>query len=183
MNGLIFLFILYVILTFLYFTKPKKVKPLAIYTYSNGQKLLHNDNGPAYIDSIGTEEWYQYGNLHREDGPARLEDDTQYWFKNDLKHRIDGPAVIRINNDYSGFDFEWYQNGLLHRIDGPAIELADGHREWWIEGKKHRLDGPAIEELNELDLDSYKQWWYKGNQIQCNSQSEFNRLIKLKIFW
>ena len=49
----------------------------------------------------------------------------------------------------------YYLNDKLHRIDGPAREWANGAKEWWIEGK----------------------------QIKCNSQEEFERLIKLKLFW
>lgn len=33
-------------------------------------EVSHRENGPSYIDNDGTEWWYQYGVLHRTDGPA-----------------------------------------------------------------------------------------------------------------
>ena len=43
----------------------------------------------------------------------------------------------------------------LHREDGPAIESANGDKYWYINGKK----------------------------IDCKTQDEFLRLIKMKAFW
>lgn len=65
----------------------------------------------------------------------------------------------------------------LHRVDGPAIEWHDGYKEWYLHGKIHRLDGPAIENSN-----GTKSWYYEGEFINCNSQQEFKRLIKLRTF-
>jgi len=70
----------------------------------------------------------------------------------------------------------WYLNGLLHREDGPAIEWSNGDKSWYFNGKHHRSDGPAIECIN-----GYKAWWYQGKLIDCSSQKEFERLIKLKV--
>lgn len=50
---------------------------------------------------------------------------------------------------------EHTKNNKYHRIDGPAIEWYDGHSEWY----------------------------YEGEYINCNSQEEFGRLIKMKAFW
>lgn len=59
---------------------------------------------------------------------------------------------------------------------------------WWdVESstKRHRLDGPAIEyklaESNPNE-ESYNEWWYKGKFIDCSSQQEFERKIKLLAF-
>jgi len=49
----------------------------------------------------------------------------------------------------------WYRDDLLHREDGPDIEYSNGSKEWYYEGKK----------------------------IECSSNDEFLRLIKLKAFW
>ena len=49
----------------------------------------------------------------------------------------------------------WYLGFLLHREDGPAVELFYG----------------------------YKEWWYHGKWVDCSSQEEFERLIKLKALW
>lgn len=57
----------------------------------------------------GTIEYHnEYGQLHREDGPA-----------------IEWADGIK----------EWYLNGKLHRTDGPAIEWADGTKHWYIDGQ------------------------------------------------
>lgn len=39
-------------------------------TYRNSAGELHREDGPARIWSSGTREWYINGKLHREDGPA-----------------------------------------------------------------------------------------------------------------
>lgn len=72
----------------------------------------------------------------------------------------------------------WYQNGKIHRLDGPAIKYADGRMDWYQDDKHHRLDGPAIEYA-----DGHKIWFVEGKLINCNSQEEFDRLLKLKAFW
>jgi hypothetical protein len=75
-------------------------------------------------------------------------------------------------------DKEWWLNGKLHRENGPAIEFASGYKEWWLNGELHREDGPAI-----LGTYGAKQWWYHGKQLDCNTQEEFERLLKLRAFW
>jgi hypothetical protein len=72
----------------------------------------------------------------------------------------------------------YYLNNRRHRIDGPAIEYSTGIKYWYQNGKLHRLDGPAIEWYN-----GDKVWYYKDKYIECNSQEEFERIIKLKLFW
>jgi hypothetical protein len=94
------------------------------------------------------------------------------WAKNGELHRENGPAV----STYSAK--KWYQNGKRHRLDGPAIEFANGNKEWYQHGKCHREDGPAIE-----DADGNKSWYINGKHINCNTQEEFERLLKLKMFW
>jgi len=72
----------------------------------------------------------------------------------------------------------WYKDDLLHREDGPAIEWANGLKYWYKNDKCHREDGPAFEGAN-----GYKAWYYHGKKVNCSSQQEFERLVKLKIFW
>jgi len=72
----------------------------------------------------------------------------------------------------------WYLNNDLHREDGPAVEWANGDKSWYFHSKLHRLDGPAIEYAN-----GSKSWWYHGERINCSSQEEFERLIRLKVLW
>ena len=80
-----------------------------------------------------------YGNLHREDGPAKeLADGGYEYFLNGLRHRDGGqPAVVHANGDKM-----WYENDKLHRNDGPAVEKADGF-EWWQGGEKW-LQGSTV---------------------------------------
>ena len=72
----------------------------------------------------------------------------------------------------------FHLNGKLHRIGKPAIECVDGHKSWWVNGKRHRIDGPAAEYPN-----GNKEWWVNGKYIECSTQEEFDRLIKLSSFW
>jgi hypothetical protein len=91
-------------------------------------------------------------------------------------------------------DKYWYLNGQLHRKDGPAIDLSSGtskyHREdgaayidkggqhWYRHGLLHRIDGPAIE------LVDGTQWWFiDGIELDCETQEEFEQLIRLRAFW
>ena len=57
----------------------------------------------------GTQCWYLNGDLHREDGPAKIFlDGSQFWYLNDKLHREDGPAVI-----YSNSTQFWFLNEEL----------------------------------------------------------------------
>jgi hypothetical protein len=87
-------------------------------------------------------------------------------------HREDGPAVI-LNN---GSKF-WYLNNKRHRLDGPANEWFNGNKSWWINGKRHRIDGPAF------TYAGIEEWWYNDKRIDCKTQEEFERLIRIKAFW
>lgn len=77
-------------------------------------------------------EWYQNGELHREDGPAIEHfDGTKVWCRNGFLHREDGPA-IECTSGYKA----WYQNGERHREDGPAITYSDGDKSWFLNNRK-----------------------------------------------
>ena len=100
----------------------------------------------------GTKEWIKNGDLHREDGPAKIYvDGGEYWYKNGERHREDGPAVIY----HTGHE-EWFKNGQYHREDGPAIIYTNGRKEWYQNGKRHRLGGPAVIHVND------KKMWYEN---------------------
>ena len=62
---------------------------------------------------------------------------------------------------------------LIHKK--PKFLL--GVKEWRINGKLHREDGPAIEFAN-----GNKEWYYKGDWIDCKDNQEFLRMIKLLAF-
>lgn len=78
----------------------------------------------------------------------------------------------------------FYKNLNLHRNNGPAIEYKDGTKKWFQYGLKHREDGPAVTYKRIInDYFMSDEWWYKGKKILCQSQEEFERLIKLRMFW
>ena len=72
----------------------------------------------------------------------------------------------------------WYKDGEHHRDDGPAIECINGDKFWIIQGKIHRVDGPAIEYAN-----GNKSYYYLNKRIECKSDEEYFKLLKLKAFW
>jgi transposase InsO family protein len=97
--------------------------------YQHGVK--HRDNDlPAYVDeAINRSEWYQYGELHRDnDLPAAVHANKIEYYINDRLHRDNGPAFI--NNGYSAY----YKHGNRHRIDGPAVIYSSGAVEYYIDG-------------------------------------------------
>ena len=67
---------------------------------------------------------------------------------------------------------------LYHRLNAPAFEYHSGQKYWYQHGKLHRLDGPA---KNYSNLD--KSWYYQGQIINCSSQEEFERWLKLRLLW
>jgi len=100
----------------------------------------------------------------------------QEYFKDEyynIHHRVDGPAIT----DADGNQW-WLQNGIYHRLDGPAAEFVEGQKEWFINNQLHREDGPAI-----ITADGDEFWYINGSQINCNSQKEFEKYLKLKGFW
>lgn len=89
-------------------------------------------------------------------------------------------GLIITTMGYRGdlFHKAWYVDDRLHRENGPAVIQYNGTEEWWLNGVRHREDGPALESANGI-----KEWWINGKKINCTSQEEFKRLIKLKVFW
>jgi len=73
----------------------------------------------------------------------------------------------------------WFLNDKLHRENGPAVVTSGGVKLWYINGKLHREDGHALEYTST----GYKEWYYHDKRIDCFSQEDFERLIKVKVFW
>jgi hypothetical protein len=120
------------------------------------------------IDNRGNKRWFnESGFLHRIEGPAvEMSDGTKCWYINGKLHRKDGPARIESNGNK-----EWWINGECHREDGPARIESNGNKEWWIHGRPHRIEGPAIER------DGNFSWYFRGSEMKCNTQEEFQVLI------
>jgi len=82
--------------------------------------------------------------------------------------------MAKINNNIDYVD----DQGRLHREGGPASIDSLGAKYWFIHGEKHREDGPAIE------WEDGDKWWYLNDKrIKCNTQEEFELLMKLQLFW
>ena len=122
------------------------------YWYDYG--ILHRKNGPAIELSDGTKIYYYYGMKHRSNGPALI---TKFgdniWYNSGFVHRKNGPAIQWKNGTN-----EWYFNGQRHNSNGPAVILVNGTRKWYNMDKLHRLDGPAI-----IYSDGYKEWYVDGS--------------------
>lgn len=118
---------------------------------------VHRVDGPAFI-SKNEEIWYNYGKIHRLEGPALIRRKTngkinyRAWYYEGVFHRNDGPAV----EDWSKDLILFYQFGKKHRLDGPAV-LERGNVEWYKNGKLHRIDGPAIP--------SEDRWYFNGIEV------------------
>lgn len=82
-----------------------------------------------------------------------------------------------IYEGYSGAKYH-YLNNEIHREDGPAVEFTDGTKHWYFNGKLHNIHGPAI-----INADGSEAWSLNDELINCSSQKEFERLMRLKAFW
>jgi len=92
----------------------------------------------------------------------------------------DGNGNIVFIEDDDGK--HWYNEaGDYHREDGPAIEWWNGRRQWYYRGKLHRENGPAI--YWSQGIANPEEWYYRGKKIECSTQIEFDRIIKMKAFW
>jgi len=71
--------------------------------------------------------------------------------------------------------------------DGCKIRKHNGGAISYFDNKKryHRLDGPATTySFDYTDgRSSTPKWFYHGQYIDCKSQEEFDRIIRLKAFW
>ncbi len=135
-------------------TPPCCLKEMVEYRDEDGQ--WHRDDGPAVIESNGSQWWFRHGQLHRDDGPAMIHSVGRLeWCQYGECHRDGGPARIYVDGTR-----EWYQHGKLHRDDGPAVIYADGVKEWYQHGDLHRDDGPA-----RIWPDGSQQWYWHDEEV------------------
>jgi len=76
----------------------------------------------------------------------------------------------------------WYeQDNRYHRLNGPSLICSSGYKYWYRRcncySHLHRTDGPALESPNA------NFWYYNGSKIECSTQEEFERIIKLRLLW
>jgi len=126
-------------------------KDLCSQEWKDERGQLHRDDGPAKITGDGTSYWYQNGQSHRVDGPAVIfSHGSEHWCQHGVLHRDnDLPAVISDDGRN-----EWYSKGWHHRKNNPAILRPDGSQEWLINGHHHRINGPAI-----IKADGTREWY------------------------
>jgi hypothetical protein len=73
-------------------------------------------------------------------------------------------------------------------INEPEID-SYGNKRYYKDGKLHREDGPAIEWVNgdkylfSNTFTAHNDWYFNGLKINCSSQEEFEKIIKLKVYW
>jgi hypothetical protein len=106
-------------------------------------KLHSVDDHPSVIIDSGKElQWHKYGWRHREEriGPAWIKNNGifQIYYNMDEIHRSNGPAMIEPESQ------KWYHLGKLHRKDGPAVIYIDGKVEWHWRGTKYNLNDWAV---------------------------------------
>ena len=121
-----------------------------IFWYKNGN--LHREDGPAYIDSSGYEEWWLNGKNYFSESEWKKELEKlkkKSPIKKKIEKKIDS-KVLKLNSkkdsipeNYTGVvEWEeqekeykvWLKDGEWHREDGPAIVYNDGEKEWWLDG-------------------------------------------------
>lgn len=129
-----------------------KIDELLVH-YQNNQ--IHRDDGPAMIDDKGISRWYQYGYHHRDDGPACNYNGTEYWYQFGKLHRDDGPAQSTPEGHMM-----WFQYGVSHRDDGPGFIDDKGNQIWLYCGIKHRFDGPAM-----IFADGNVSWFWNDEHV------------------
>jgi len=104
------------------------------------------------VYECGTKEWYQNGNLHREDGPAiEYVDGGKFWY---YKGIFAGAGDKPNTKLWTRLTSHELNGGPL--LNGCIVEL-NGAKRWYVNDQLHREDGPAVERV-----DMYKLWYFNG---------------------
>lgn len=87
----------------------------------------------GWIKENGRYYHWMFDKLHREDGPAVIneKDQVEEWYLNGQRHRIGGPAYDSPNVKV------WMEYNQLHRIDGPAYVYIDGRKQYFIRDREY----------------------------------------------
>lgn len=100
-----------------------------------------------------------YGDLHRDDGPARVMPDvtdgrtlSQEWFSHGRRHRADGPAEIESHVNLAAV--------------AAANARTDSFSIWWLDGARHRGDGPSRVAFDATaGIENASEYHYRGRQV------------------
>jgi hypothetical protein len=157
--------------------------------------VIHRDGAPALIvrdpdeGLVYLEEWYQAGQLHRVDGPARRlinhgeREITEAWFLRGKEHRQDGPALRTVSHE-TGIVLreEWALDGQEGRVHGPALVCRDpisgiAVEECWIfRGNLHRIGGPAwIKRDKDTGVAYESEWHVHGYRHRTDGHAVIHR--------
>jgi hypothetical protein len=122
------------------------------------------------------------------DENGKLKKQIGFWIENGEKHfyekelsYIDDTGTPHY---YSGPEAD---NEICIDLDGKEIRLHRGDTYmFWYKGNyiTHRLGGPAMiinDDCCDKDED-VEEWYYEGKKIDCSSQEEFERILKLRLF-
>jgi len=80
-------------------------------------------------------------------------DYRDWYYKDEIK------KTYFINTDYTAYYSHDQQS--YHRLSGPA-------RSWG---------------QNNVNFPGRQEWWIDGEKINCSTQEEFEKIVKLKAFW
>lgn len=149
--------------------------------------VIHRTDGPAVTIAdpesglVVLQEYYDMGELHRIDGPARIEillqagepwRRTEAYYLHGLRHRADGPATLCFDcRTGLVLHEEWRRDGLLHRKGAPASITRDQttgvavNEYWYMDGQQHRVDGPASTWRDEKTGIATMQHWFQRDSF------------------
>lgn len=161
-------------------------------------RMLHNEEGPAYILHSETKYtciYYTNNKLHRNDGPCKISHDylnkkltIEFYFMNKLQ-RNDGPASININYDNSDMRTKetWYQMGNVHRNDDPACTEKLNNRivneKWYSNGVMYKEITPFTEITKKTNIKKFTD--QEGN-VHNNEKCAYEHMIdgkQLKLWY
>jgi len=142
--------------------------------YLRGKKHM-DDGDPAETlftedGKVAIQRWYEYGKLHRVDGPAYID----YYESGEVKHEI------------------WFANGKYHRADGSAMiwyyRSGEVRSEvWYVNGEliseedfKNQL--PPIPEEEELSIPELKKELDAALQMSNTDAMVYSLVTALFIF-
>jgi hypothetical protein len=97
------------------------------------------------------------------------------WYLNGFIHRDDDLPAVEWEDGAKA----WYQHGAYHRDnDLPSYIGGIGYKVWHQHGERHRTTGPAV-----ITSVGEQHWYLNDKLLYCNTQEEFEKLMKLKAFW
>jgi len=82
-------------------------------------------------------------------------------------------VIIKNNIAYTLYGDE--NNMSYHKL--VSIDRV----EYFLNGLSHRVDGPAV--IYFSFATKANEWWVNGQKLDCKSNKEFFKLLKLKAFW